>query len=137
MFFKELQMDDLIEMVLALFKNDNNGENIEWYIEDHKLFINSEVNEVLLRFNDCINEDHCINIDGRIHKTIDIAIVQFLHKRQGYCTKLIGLLYKYGKKHGYSSVVLEGVMTKEMSSFAKKSGFTQIDRMNWEMKLTV
>lgn len=136
MFFKELQMDQEIKMILALFKNDNNGENIDWYIEQHKLFINNDNNKVMLRFNDCINEVDCIDKYGRIHKTIDIAVIQFLHKRQGYCTKLIELLYEYGRKHGYSSIVLESLMTKEMRSFARKNGFIQIDRMDWEMKLT-
>lgn len=77
MFFKELQMDDEIEMILDLFKIDNNGEYIEWYIEGHKLFIKSENNEVMLRFNNCINDDHCINKDGHIHKTIDIAALSW------------------------------------------------------------
>lgn len=132
MFFKKLQIDDEIEMVLALFKNDNNGENIEWYIEDHKLFINSENNKVMLRFNDYINEVDCINVEDRIDKTIDIAIVRFLHKRQGYCTKLIELLSIYGRKNGYSNIILESVLTEEMSNFARKHGFIKVGRMNWK-----
>lgn len=131
MFFKELQMDDQIEMVLALFKNDNNGGNIEWYIEDHKLFINNENNEVMIRFNNYIDETNLSK------KTIEIAKIKFAQKRKGNGSRLLKILLEYGEKHGYSKLIFENVHSVEMKNFVQKHRCTKGRSFNWEMKVIV
>jgi len=107
MFFKVPVQD--LQSVVQLFQEDCNGE-VSHRVDFGRFFVDSEENELLLRFN-----PHA--------KTIIVARIAFRHTRKGYGTKFLQLLRDFAGKHGFTRIVFESVLTPEAVSFLRKHGF--------------
>ncbi|MGF7535504.1 hypothetical protein AAGG74_17770 [Bacillus mexicanus] len=110
--FVEIDLDELKD-IINLFEEDN-GKEVEAYIDKGRLFVNGEENELMLRLNKHTN-------------ILTIARIQFKNTRVGNGQKMLEILKEYGKKNGYKQIMIESILTEEGYNFAKKHGFEKKD----------
>lgn len=123
MFYPKLYIDDF-QFLNQLFEEDA-CSSVDSWIDKGRLFIRSENNELMIRFNSFKNE-------------IVIARVEVNKKRNGVATKTLTFLKEYAQKNNYKTILIEQAMTEEIVYFAQKNNFSEISHMpfNYELKLT-
>lgn len=111
--------------VVSLFVEDSNAHLKECYTMIERLFISGyykgSKNELMLRYR---YKDY-----GKIG--LVVARIGFIHKRQGYMTKLYEVLKTIKRRYHYNFICIEQVHTEEMRAWCRKNGFIEMDKNMW------
>ena len=97
--------------LISIMQQDANSHHIESWISFNRLFIQSDVNELMIRNN--------LNQTG----TLTIARIELNHRHNGTGTNIITWLEKFAHTHNGKRLVIECVLSQPMRNLALKLSF--------------
>lgn len=110
--FKPMEMSDFKEVINLIQEVEKVELNVNKSIMGNNIYMCSMEQETELYIKKSLN-------------SLIISKVNFKNKRQGLMTKILKELIKITKEYGYDTIMVESVLTKEMSHFCLKHNFIQ------------
>lgn len=110
--FKPMEISDFKEIINTIQEVEGVELNVTKSIMGNNIYMFSMEQETELYIKKSLNN-------------IIISKVNFKNKRQGLMTKILNELIKITKDYDYDTIMVESVLTKEMSNFCLKHNFIQ------------
>lgn len=108
--FKGMKTEDFKNVIKIIEELDNTNLDVNLSLTGNTIFMMSPTQETELYIKKSLN-------------SIIISRVNFYNKRKGIMTKVLKELINITKGYGCNKIIVESVLTKEMSQFCLKNKF--------------